>query len=69
MSGLSASLVRVDATFELLTHQLDGDECRVAFVEVVHGRLDTEGPQHPRPSDAQGGVLREADLAVALVEA
>ena len=47
---------------------LQVEECRVAFVEVVDGRVLADGLEHPHTADAEQDLLLEAVLDVAAVK-
>ncbi len=61
---------RLEETFSgghFLPQQLQGQECRVAFVHVEDRRLDPHRAQQPHPADAQEDFLHDAGGTVAAV--
>jgi hypothetical protein len=38
------------------------------LVDVIDGRIDAERTQRPYPADAEHGVLRQPDRAIAFIE-
>src|SRR5204863_10068959 len=48
--------------------QLERDESRVAFIEVMHAGLDAHGLQRMDAADAQDYLLLDAPLVIATVK-
>jgi hypothetical protein len=65
---VAAGGVEVDAGRDQLAHQLERQERRVAFVQVIRVRVDAEGAQRAHPADAEHGLLHDAGAGVAAVE-
>jgi hypothetical protein len=54
---------------EVLTEQLDADEAGVALVHVEGAEVVPDGAEHASPADAENGLLADAVVRVARVEA
>ncbi len=53
---------------QLFAEELEGQEGRVAFVHMEHGRLDAEGAQEADAADAQDDLLADPGPLVAAVD-
>ena len=54
--------------FPRLGQQLEHAERGVPLVDVIDGRIDAERTQRPYPADAEHGVLRQPDRAIAFIK-
>ena len=60
--------IREGPCFHVIPDELEGQECGVSFVHVIHGRMNAQGVEHSAAADAQKNLLANAIFEVPAVE-
>ena len=63
------SCVEWQPSLAALPQTLEGQERRMPFIGMPHGRLEAQRPQHAHAADAQDDLLKDTHLLVAAVQA